>query len=165
MSDTDVKEDAQKVAESQEPKEDDKHPETVPWSQYVGIKEKFTRVEKELTEKVSNLEEQLKKAPNAEEHGKIKEELDSTKTKLEETTTELTNLKEATVAEKRDTLIKRGVPEEKVKELSAKELDAVAVALGSIKPQPDLGNGEGVFSPSKARDKISQGFETLHPQK
>lgn len=160
-----VVEDPKVVGESQEGTPGDKHPETVPWSQYVGIKEKFTRVEKELGDKITGLEEQAKKAVSTDEHTKIKEELESTKTKLQETSDVLKTTQEKTLTEKRDILVKRGVPEDKVKDLSEKELDSVGVVLETLKPKADLGGGGGGESPAGAKGKMQTGFEILHPSK
>ena len=144
---------------------DGKHPETVPWSQYVGIKEKFTRVETELTGKVTSLEEQLKGKVGTEEHTKIKTELESTKAELEKVSGELKVTQEKTLAEKRAVLIKRGIPEEQAKGLSEKELDNVNAVLATVKPKPDLGGGGGGESPAGAKSKMQSGFESLHPTK
>jgi len=119
------------------------HPETVPWSQYVGLKEKFTRVEGELKGKVQGLEEQLKQAVNPEEFQKVQKELDEAKGKLDSTSTELETIKGQALTEKREFLVKKGVKEEKIKEASVKELDILIDAIGGFKPSPDLGSGGG----------------------
>lgn len=77
-------------------------PAVVPWHKYVGIKEKFTRVETELRGKVSGLEERLKTAVGQEEHNKVKVELETLKGKLTQTETELTQTKAQTLKDKRD---------------------------------------------------------------
>lgn len=151
----------------EEPKldKDGKNPETVTWTQYVGIKESLGKKADTATEKVKSLEEQIKKAPNAEEFEKLTGELKETKDKLTEASDELKTTKEQTLTEKRDTLVKRGVSEDKVKDLSAKELDAIAGALGTATlPKPDLGDGGGSGNEVKTgKAKMSAGFETLHP--
>ena len=128
-----------------EPKVDaeGKHPETVSWSQYVGIKEKFNRVEGELKGQVTSLGEQLKNAVTPEEHERIKTELAEAKTKAQTATDELSSAKEKTLTEKRATLTKKGIPEDKIKDMSDKELDAAFMALEHSKPNPDLGGGGG----------------------
>ena len=119
-------------------KEGDQHPETIPWKDYVGVKEAWGKSK----EKVVSLEEQLKKTTNPEELTKVKAELETTKTELQKTTDELKTTTEKTLTEKRAALVKKGVPEEKVKEMSAKELDIVDSVIG-IKPLADLGGGGG----------------------
>jgi len=146
MSDEGVKNDVEEI----QPDKDGKYPETVPWSKYVGIKESLGKkvdAEKHNTEterqKVTSLEEKLKGATSAEEFTKTKTELDETKGKLQTTEEELTNIKNQSLTEKRGTLTKRGIPEEKVKDMSGKELDAAIMALGHSKPGADLGGGGG----------------------
>lgn len=120
-----------------------KHPEVVPWNKYVGIKESLgKKLDTERT-KATSLEEQLKKAPNAEEYTKIKAELDTTKAKLTEKEGELTKVKEATVSEMRTSLITKGIPEEKVKVMSEAEMKGALSVIGDRKPLPDLGSGGG----------------------
>jgi len=120
-----------------------KHPEVVPWNKYVGIKESLgKKLDSERTKAIS-LEEQLKKAPNAEEFTRITAELASTKTKLTEKEGELTKVKEATVSEMRTSLITKGVPEEKVKAMSEAEMKGALSVIGDRRPHPDLGSGGG----------------------
>ena len=162
-----VEEGTQKVETPvEEPKvEDGKHPETVSWTQYVGIKEKLGKEKTALETKVSTLEEQAKTTVSAEAHEKVTTELAGTKTLLTEKTTELTAKVEATISEKRAALIKKGVSEETAKGWSEKEIDA-ALTVEIPKPKPDLGGGgSGGESPVKGLDKIRGGFETLHPSK
>jgi len=133
-----------------QPDKDGEYPETVPWSKYVGIKESLgkkadtaiTNLEIEK-QKVTSLEEQIKSAASAEDIQKLKDELTDVKGKLQSKEEELTNLQNSSVAEKREVLTKRGVPEDKIKDMTAKELDAAIMALGSAKPAPDLGGGGG----------------------
>ena len=133
------------VVEIEEVKPDasGKYPETIPWSKYVGIKESLGKKLTSSEEKVKNLEEQLKKAPNADEFNQIKGELESTKTKLTEKEGELTKTKEATVTELRKNLIAKGLTEERVKTMSEAELKVALEVLGDKKPLPDLGGGGG----------------------
>ena len=139
-----------------------KHPETVSWTQYVGIKEKLGKQVETATQKVTDLEERLKTAVSAEDHQKVAEELTGTKKLLEEKTTELNTKVEQSLSEKRSTLVTRGIPEEKVKGLSEKEIDAV-LAIEIPKPKPDLGSGGGGEAPARGIDKVKRGFESLHP--
>jgi len=125
------------------PDKDGKHPETVSWSQYVGIKESLGNKLDAEKAKVTSLEEKLKNTTSAEEIGSVKKKLEEAEGKLKTTEEELTNLKNQSVAEKRATLTKRGVPEENVKDMSAKELDAAIMALGHVKPAPDMGGSSG----------------------
>jgi hypothetical protein len=105
------------------------HPESVPYSKYVGVKEMLSKAE----EKAKSLEEQLKNAPNAEEIAKTKQELDRIKEEHKKATEELQAIKEKSVSEKRQSLKAKGLPEEKLNEMSEKELDAALFAAGSIK--------------------------------
>jgi hypothetical protein len=121
------------------------HPESVPWTQYVGLKEKFNKVEADLKGKVGGLEEQLKKAVTTEEHNRIKAELDAVKAEKTKLETDVKTAKEQTLSEKRATLVKRGVPEADLKDLSERELGIMEKALGipTTKPKPDMGSGGG----------------------
>jgi hypothetical protein len=120
-----------------------KYPESVSYSKYVGVKESIGKKLDAERVKSANLEEQLKKAPNAEEYTKIKVELDTTKAKLTEKEGELTKVKEATVSEMRTSLITKGIPEEKVKVMSEAEMKGALSVIGDRKPLPDLGSGGG----------------------
>jgi len=130
-------------AEDIKPDASGKYPD-VPYSKYVGVKESLGKKLDAEKGKVANLEEQLKNAPNAEEHSRIKAELDATKAKLTEKETELTKIKEATASELRQTLLKRGVlPEERIKAMSEAEMKVALEVLGDKKPAPDMGSGGG----------------------
>jgi hypothetical protein len=166
MTTTNVNE-GKPVVDAEPVEKDGKHPENVSWTQYVGIKEKFTRVETELKTKVASLEEQLKKAPNPEEFTKIKGELDTVKADHKKVSDELTATKERSISEKRNSLITKGVPAEKVKDLSEKELDAISGVLGTIvteKPKADFGNGGGGNTPASSKERFARGFAALHPK-
>lgn len=126
-----------------EPDKEGKHPETVTWGQYVRTKETIGGKLDTERQKVQGLEEKLKSATNPEEFNRVKEELETTKTKLTETTEELTTSKETTLTEKRGILIKRGIPEDSVKDMTVKELNAALVVLEHSKPGADLGGGGG----------------------
>lgn len=166
MTEPNVDGDQKGVGESQEGTPGDKHPETVPWDKYVGIKEKFTRVEGELNAKITGLEEQIKKAVSTEEHDRIKTELEDTKIKLQTASDELKTTKEATLSEKRATLVsKGGISEDDAKAMSEGEINGAIKVLASYKPKPDLGGGGGGESPTGAKSKIQSGFESLHPSK
>jgi hypothetical protein len=154
-----------------EPKADanGKYPESVPYTKYIGVKEKFTRVETELKGQVSKLEEQLKAAPNAEEFTKTKGELDALKAELTTAKAELSSFKESSLTAKREALVLRGIPKEKVSGLTEKEMDTLASIVGSVsgilpKPRPDFGGGGGGTGVvGSTKDRIRKGFETLHP--
>ena len=125
------------------PDEKGKYPEVVPWNQYVGIKEKFNKVESELKGQIANLEERVKSGASAEELEAAKLELAGLKTEHQKVTDELKNTNEKNLTEKRATLISKGVPEEQVKEASGKELDIILKALEAYKPKADMGGGGG----------------------
>lgn len=151
--------------EEVKPDAEGKYPETVAWKQYVGIKESLGKKLDTAKAKVTELEEQAKKATSPEELTSAKEELEGTKTKLQEVTTELKTTQDKTLTEKRATLVSRGVPEDKVKDMSEKELDSANVVLEATKPKADLGGGGGGDAPISAKAKMGAGFEMLHPSK
>jgi len=126
-----------------QPDKDGKYPETVPWSKYVGIKESLGGKLTTERGKVTNLEEQLKNAPNPEEFNKIKEELEKEKTKNQESSEELNKIKEKSASELRDSLKAKGVPEEEIKAMSETEMRVALKYIGDRKPLPDLGGGGG----------------------
>ena len=142
MSEPNVDEETQKV-DKELVGAGDKHPETVAWNQYVGIKESLGKKLDTATQKVGTLEEQLKTAISKEEHDKVKGELETAKTAAQTAADELKTSKDATLAEKRSTLVKKGISEDKVKDMSAGELDSLAEAIASFKPKADLGGGGG----------------------
>jgi hypothetical protein len=137
------------------PDKEGKYPQVVPYHKYVGIKEKFTRVEKELNAKVSSLEEQVKKANPAElakvteELGKIKADLEAKTAEFTKVQGELDGMKNKSIADKKANLIKLGVKEETLKDMGDKEMDKVLEALASAKgkPKSDLGSGGGTGVP------------------
>ena len=115
-------------------------------TQYVGLKEKFNKVESSLKEQISGLEEKLKSAVTWESYTKLKQELDETKETLQRVSEELNAIKEKTVSEKRGILKEKGISEEKLAAMSEKELDALLDVVSTIKakPAPDLGVGGGM---------------------
>lgn len=141
--DEEGKDDVGKEPEDIKPDASGKYPEVVPWNQYVGIKESLGKKLDSERAKVTSLEERLKGAASTEELGKLKMELEETKTKLQTTTTELTGIKDKSVSEKRATLVKRGIPEDEVKDMSDQELSAALKVLAHSKPAPDMGGGGG----------------------
>lgn len=119
-----------------------KLPEIVPISKYVGVKEAWGRAK----EKVSSLEEQLKKAPNNDEFNRIKTELDTLKTEHQKVADELRGIKDKSVTDKKEVLKARGITDEDLKDTSDKELDRlikVTVKGTGNTPKPDLGSGGG----------------------
>jgi hypothetical protein len=125
------------------------HPESVPWNQYVGLKEKTRKIETRLTDRVTGLEEQLKKAGtvNPEEVAKLKAELDSTKGELTKSQAQIKAFNDKSLSEQR-TALKGKIPEEKLATMSEKELEAANLVLSSFgtnppKPRPDMGAGGG----------------------
>jgi len=150
MSDEGDKDNVEKIVPDAEGKikadEKGKYPEVVPWSKYVGIKEMLGKSKTEATtlgEKVTSLEEKLKKAVTPEDVEKVNKELGDVKGKLQTTEEELKNVREKTLTEKRGILTKRGIPEDKVKEMSDKELTAAIVVLQHTKPGADMSGGGG----------------------
>lgn len=132
-------------AEEIKPDAEGKHPETVPWNKYVGIKESLGGKLKVEGEKVKSLEEQIKDAPNKEEHGKLVQQLADKTVELEKITTELNQGKEKTANELREALKEsKAFTEEELGEMSEAELRAAVKAIGS-KPKslPDIAGGGG----------------------
>jgi seryl-tRNA synthetase len=122
------------------------HPDTVPYSKYVGVKTMLQNRETELTEaqgKVSSLEEQLSKAVKQEDHDKLKQELDEAKSKLETAENRVVEMQTKSTQEKRDYLVAKGIPEEEVKEMSEDALVAAIKVLERKKPKADLSGGGG----------------------
>lgn len=126
-----------------QPDKDGKHPDSVPWHQYVGTKESLGAKLDAERAKVSSLEEKLKAVPNADELERVKKELTEANDKLQKTSEELNTFRDKTLSEKRNTLIKRGIPEDKAKAMSEKELDGAFMVLEHSKPGSDIGGGGG----------------------
>jgi len=128
------------------PEPDGKHPEVVPWNKYVGIKQSLgTKLDRVNTENAS-LKEQIAKSVKPEEHQKLVNELTTEKQKAAELAKELDTIKATSVAEKRQTLISKGIPKEKADALSGEALNAAVMVLGETKPgKPgaDMGSGGG----------------------
>lgn len=120
------------VVEEIQPDKDGKYPEVISWGKYVGIKEAWGRAK----EKVASLEEHLKGAISTEEHTRIKAE-------LEKVSGELKATREKSTTEKREYLIKKGIPESELKGMSEEALTAAVRVLEQHKPKPDLGGGGG----------------------
>jgi len=161
VSDEDGVKDVEEIQPDAEGKipagQDGKFPKVVPASKYIGVKEMlsrkeeaFTKTEQELKDKVSSLEEQLKGATTPGEFNQVKQELENIKTKLTSTETELSTLKDKTLADKREALIKRGIAEDKVKAMGSAELDAAIVAIQGVKQvAPDfVPGGSGNLIPT-----------------
>lgn len=161
MADEDKKIDVDVV----EPDKEGKHPESVSWEQYVRTKETIGNKLSKETEKVKSLEETLKSTISAEEYKKVSDELETTKAKLKETSDTMTQWQEQSLSKKRAALVNKGLSAEQVKDMSEKELNAVALALGTIKPKADMSGGGGGDTPKTPRARIQSGFEMLHPQK
>lgn len=121
------------------------HPDTVSWTQYVGLKEKFTSTETKLNTEVASLKEQLKNAVTPDEHKRIQGELDASKAEQLKVSEELKAIKDKSTTEKKAILIKQGVSEDKLKDATEKEIDLLVDTLGGVKaiPKPDLGGGGG----------------------
>jgi hypothetical protein len=131
-----------------------KHPETVPWSQYVGTKESLGSKLDAANAKVSSLEEQVKTAVKPEDHQKVVAELNTLKGQHETVSKELSTIKDASAAEKRGKLVTSGVPEDKVKSMSVAELDVALLTVNSLSggklpiPKADLGSGSSTPPPA-----------------
>jgi hypothetical protein len=144
------------MANEGENNEGGKHPETVPWSQYVGTKESLGSKLDAANAKVSSLEEQVKTAVKPEDHNRVVAELNTLKATHESVSKELNTIKDASIAEKRTALVTSGIPEDKVKSMSAIELNAALLVINSLPggnkvpvPRADLGNGSTAPPPTK----------------
>lgn len=147
-------------AEEIKPGADGKYPETVPWNKYVGIKESLGGKLTKAEEKAKGLEEQLKNAPNKEEHDKVTQQLVDKTTELEKITTELNQGKEKTANELREALKdNKAFTEEELGKMSEAELRAAVKAAGSKKTSlPDVsgGGGGGGVVPSGSPLKVAR---------
>jgi len=146
MTDPNVEEE-NKVVDDAELIKDGKHPESVSWGQYVGVKESLGKKLEAATQKVSTLEEQIKEVISKEEYEKVKAALEAANTAAQKAADELKASKDATLAEKRTTLITKGFSEDKVKNMSAEQLDGLLEVIASYKPKADLGGGGGGGAP------------------
>ena len=126
-----------------QPDADGKYPDSVPWDKYVGVKESLGKKLDSERERAKSLEEQLTKAISPEDHQKLQTQLDEANTSLQKVTEELEGVKGKSISEKRDFLIKKGISEEEVKEMSEEALGAAVKVLEGYKPKPDLGDGGG----------------------
>jgi len=159
--------------------------ESVPMSQYVGVKEMLRKREQELitqqatfetkvttlqtelegktsqldklVESTKNLEEQTKTRVNKDEHEKVLKQLAA---------------KEVEVLEAKKELLctKYGIEKDVLKDLSEKDLVAFEKGLSSAKgratSKPDIGgSGGGVPSATTSRGLMKEGFSQLHPNK
>lgn len=161
-------------AEDIKPDASGKYPETVPWNQYVATKEtigkKLDTATKSLetaTTKVQSLEEQIKTAVTTEDHKKITDELEETKTKLVESSKELITLQDKSTSERKEILVKSGLEKEVVDKMTDAELGMAGTILQAVKPKLDLGGGGGgdPNRPATAKGIIGRGWEALHPSK
>jgi hypothetical protein len=122
-----------------EPSADGKHPDSVPWEKYVGVKEAWGKSKT----KVSGLEEQLKTAVKPDEHARLVTELTQTKEAKVALETQIKTIQEASAKDLRTSLISKGVPEVEVNAMSKDALEAASKVIGYMKPRPDLGGGGG----------------------
>lgn len=150
---------------------DGKHPETVSWTQYVGLKEKLGKKERVWSEteagykqKVSSLEEQIKTAPSKEAHEALVNELKSLKDSHKVVSDELNTYKNQKLSEKRETLkSKGGFTDEEIAKMSEAEMNVALRVLDKTKPKSDPGGGGGAPVSKSPREAIKSGFDTLHP--
>lgn len=165
-------EDVQKVDEelTKDHKESGKHPETVSWNQYVGVKESLGKKIDTATQKVENLEGQLEKAVKPEEHEKIKGELEEAKTKLIEAETKKKEAEDKlqvnldkSLSEKREILTKKGgISEEDAKTMSEEQIDGALKVLAKVRTVPgaDMGGGGGAHSLSGSPMELARAAYT-----
>lgn len=127
---------------------DGSHPETISWSQYVGVKESLGKKLDTATQKVIDLEEQAKKATSTEVHEKVVTDLTKAQEDLKTANTALKVISDKSVADKRETLKGRGIPEDQITAMTEEQLNTAVGVLEHIKPVPkaDLGGGGGSSS-------------------
>lgn len=116
-----------------------KLPDMIPSDKYIGVKEAYGRAK----EKAASLEEKLKASPNAEEHAKLKADLEAANAKIKTYEEEKTKANEKTATELRDALKEKGVSEEKYKDKTVAELQLMLDVLGDKSSLPDLKGGGG----------------------
>ncbi len=108
----------------------------------------------ELKTKAETLEGQVKVMVKPEEHQKVLDEHQKAVAELTAIKTEAASkakaaedaakaAKEAELTTKRAELVKKGLPEDKVKVMSAEQIAAAELVVTSWKPGSDLGGGSG----------------------
>jgi len=132
-----------KVAGEVQPDAAGKFPETVSWSQYVGIKESLGGKLEAEREKVKNLEEQISKAIKQEDFEAVKQQLDEAKTSAQKVQDELKGVKDKSVEDKRNYLKSKGMVEADYADADETTLNAMIKVLDTFKPKPDFGSGGG----------------------
>lgn len=148
-----------------QPDKDGKYPETVPWKQYVGTKESLGKKLEAERDKVKDLEEKLKNAPNADEHSKIRQELEEVQGKLKVITDERDEAAKKSASEMREALKEtKAFTDEELEKMTEAELKVALKATGSKpKSKPDLSGGgggggirEGISPMQRAREAYEQ---------
>lgn len=137
---------AEALIDEVKPDSQGKYPETVPWSQYVRTKETIGNKLNTERERVKALEEQLKTAVKPEDLKKVQDELNQAKADKQKTADELKAIKDSSISEKKAILVKQGIPEAEVKDMSEDALNAAVKVMGYSKPgmpRPDMGAGGG----------------------
>lgn len=145
-----------------QPDEAGKHPESVSWQQYVATKETIGgKLDTERT-KSKELQDKLDTSVSSEDHTKVKEELDKANASLKEKL-------EASLGERRATVVKSGLTSEEVNAMSEEALDT-AIKVLEMKandpeqkkekpPGPDLGGGGGGSVPEGSPQQLAvQGY-------
>ncbi len=145
-----------------QPDEAGKTPESVSWQQYVATKETIGgKLDAERT-KSKELQDKLDAAVTPEDHAKVKEELDKATASLKEKL-------DASLGEKRVTVVKSGLTSEEVNVMSEEALDAAIKVLGmkandpankeEKPPGPDMGGGGGGSVPAGSPQQLAvQGY-------
>lgn len=118
-------------------------PESVSWQQYVATKEAIGKKLEKAQEEIKSLEEKLATAPKDDEYKEVKTKLDEITAKYNTASEELNKIKEQSLTQKKNTLKERGVAEEKLADMTEKELDAALMVLGTVKTAPKLDLGTG----------------------
>jgi hypothetical protein len=123
--------------------EGSKHPETVSWSQYVGVKEKLGKEKSDLQTKITSLEEQVKSSVSPDKLVELQKAYDELKGKHDELDSKLTKETAERISTKRETLKTKGIPEEQWKDADESQLDLMLKTISAFKPKADMGSGGG----------------------
>ncbi len=139
-----------------------KTPESVSWQQYVATKETIGgKLDAERT-RSKELQDKLDAAVTPEDHAKVKEELDKANASLKEKL-------DASLGERRATVVKSGLTSEEVDAMSEEALDTAIKVLGmkandpankeEKPPGPDMGGGGGGSVPAGSPQQLAvQGY-------
>ena len=135
-----------------------KTPDSVSWQQYVATKETIGGKLDAERATTKELQGKLDAAVTPEDHAKVKEELDKANASLKEKL-------DASLGEKRATVVKSGLTSEEVNAMSEEALDTAIKVLGmkandpekkeEKPPGPDMGGGGGGTVPEGTPQQLA----------